>query len=168
VLKKTGAQGVKLEGGKEMAATVEFLVRRGIPVATHIGLMPQHRHVMGGFKAQGLTPESRASVYEDAMALKDSGSFCMIIEGTSEPLARRITAELAMPTIGIGASPACDGQILVVDDILGMFADFRPRFAKTYANLHQQIGDAVRAYADDVRAGRFPENRHCFDTGKKS
>lgn len=167
VMAETGAQGVKLEGGEEMAETVEFLVKRAIPVMAHVGLMPQHTHVMGGFRAQGLNPESQEAIYNDAMAMEKAGAFCVLMEGTGEPLARRITLDLKVPTIGIGASPACDGQILVTEDIVGLFSDYTPKFVKRYIDLGTQLSTAVEAYAKDVRAGTFPELGHCFGVTDK-
>lgn len=165
VLAETGCAGVKLEGGAEMADTVRFLVRRGIPVCGHVGLMPQAVNV-SGFRAQGRDEAEAARVTADARAVAEAGAFAVVLEGTYEPVARAITQDLPVPTIGIGASPACDGQILVTDDLLGLFAEFTPRFVKRYAELGPPISQAVAAYAADVRARRFPEPRHCFGTGK--
>lgn len=165
VLAETGCAGVKLEGGAEMADTVRFLVRRGIPVCGHVGLMPQAVNA-SGFRAQGRDEAEAARVAADARAVAEAGAFAVVLEGTYEPVARAITADLPVPTIGIGASPACDGQILVTDDVLGLFADFTPRFVKRYAELGQQVSQAAAAYAADVRARRFPEPRHCFGAGK--
>lgn len=165
VLAETGCAGVKLEGGAEMAETVRFLVRRGIPVCGHVGLMPQAVNA-SGFRAQGRDEAEAARVTADARAVAEAGAFAVVLEGTYEPVARAITSELAVPTIGIGASPACDGQILVTDDVLGLFADFTPRFVKRYADLGTQVSQAVAAYAADVRTRRFPEPRHCFGAGK--
>lgn len=167
VMAETGAQGVKLEGGVEMAETVEFLVKRAIPVMAHVGLMPQHTNIMGGFRAQGLDSESQESIYKAALEMEKAGAFCVLMEGTGEPLARRITQDLKVPTIGIGASPACDGQILVTEDIVGLFSDYTPRFVKRYAELGDQLSTAVEEYAKDVRAGAFPELRHCFGVADK-
>ena len=166
ILAETGCAGVKLEGGTEMADTVRFLVRRGIPVCGHVGLMPQAVNA-SGFRAQGRDEAEAARVTADARAVAEAGAFAVVIEGTYEPVARAITGELPVPTIGIGASPACDGQILVTDDLLGLFAEFTPRFVKRYAELGQQVSQAVAAYAADVRARRFPEPRHCFGAGKE-
>ncbi|HVY15224.1 MAG TPA: 3-methyl-2-oxobutanoate hydroxymethyltransferase [Rhodopila sp.] len=161
VMRETGCQAVKLEGGQEMAETVAHLVRHGIPVQGHIGLMPQSVEKMGGFKIQGRGPDSSAKVRADAEAIAAAGAFSIVIEGTVEPVARAITDSVAVPTIGIGASPACDGQILVVDDILGLVPK-PPRFAKRYADVPALVTHAVTAYADDVRARRFPGPEHCF------
>lgn len=167
VMAETGCQAVKIEGGVEMAETVRFLVDRGIPVMAHIGLMPQSVNAIGGFRAQGLSEEEARRIAADGAAMVEAGAFAIVIEGTSESLARKLTAELPVPTIGIGASPACDGQILVTDDLLGLFADFTPKFVKRYADLAASIGDAVDAYAADVRARDFPGPEHCYGIAKK-
>ena len=165
-LAESGAQGVKLEGGAEMADTVRFLTERGVPVMAHIGLMPQHVNVMGGFKAQGKEPGAVKKWVGIAKKLEEVGAFSMVIEGTVEPVARAVTEALAIPTIGIGASPACDGQVLVTEDILGLFADFTPKFAKRYVELGKLVEQAVAAYASEVRSGKFPEMKHCFGVPK--
>lgn len=162
VMAETGASGVKLEGGTEMAETVQFLTRRGIPVCGHVGLMPQAVNVAGGFKATGRSDEEAQQVRRDAEAVAAAGAFAVVLEGTLEPVAASITASLPVPTIGIGASPACDGQILVSEDVFGLFSDFTPRFVKRYAELGDQISAAAQAYAQDVRARRFPGMEHCF------
>lgn len=162
LLRETGAAAVKLEGGEEMAATVAFLVNRGVPVLAHIGLMPQQVNTMGGFKAQGRDAAGAERVRRDALAMQAAGAFAVVIEGTAEPLARQLSEELEIPTIGIGASPACDGQVLVTEDLLGLFGDYQPRFVKRYAELAPSIEQALAAYAEDVRQGRFPELGHCF------
>ncbi|MEJ1975750.1 MAG: 3-methyl-2-oxobutanoate hydroxymethyltransferase [Acetobacteraceae bacterium] len=162
VMSETGCAGVKLEGGRDMADTIAFLVARGIPVLGHIGLQPQSVHAQGGFRAQGREAEAAARILDDAQAVQEAGAFATVLEGTVEPLAREVAERLSIPVIGIGASPACDGQILVTDDLLGLFAEYTPRFVKRYADLGPVIGDAVRAYAEDVRARRFPGPEHCF------
>ncbi len=162
VLGETGASAVKLEGGVAMADTVRFLVGRGVPVCGHVGLMPQSVNVAGGFRATGRDDDDASRVEADAHAIAEAGAFAVVVEGTVEPVARRITEQLAAPTIGIGASPACDGQILVSEDLLGLFDAFRPRFVRRYAELGDQVTDAVTAYAADVRAGRFPGPENCF------
>ncbi len=162
VLSETGAAAVKLEGGVAMAETVRFLVDRGVPVCGHVGLMPQSVNIAGGFRATGRDDADAARVEADAVAIAQSGAFAVVIEGTLEPVARRITERLAVPTIGIGASPACDGQILVIDDLLGQFDTFTPRFVRRYAELGVAASDAIAAYAADVKAGRFPGPEHCF------
>lgn len=162
VLRETGAAAVKLEAGEALAETVAFLVARGIPVLAHVGLMPQQVNVLGGFKAQGLEAAGAERVRRDALAMQAAGAFAVVLEGIAEPLARQLSEELAIPTIGIGASPACDGQVLVTEDALGLFGDYQPRFVKRYAALAPSIEQALAAYAEDVRQGRFPELGHCF------
>ena len=162
VMAESGCAGVKLEGGAEMAETIAFLTARGIPVLGHIGLMPQSVHTAGGYRAQGRAPEDAARIMDDAKAVSDAGAFAMVIESTVEPLARRITDEVPVPTIGIGASPACDGQILVTEDLMGLFPDFTPRFVRRYAELGASVETAAEAYADDVRARRFPGPENLF------
>ncbi|WEX76332.1 3-methyl-2-oxobutanoate hydroxymethyltransferase [Sinorhizobium numidicum] len=162
VLKETGCSAVKLEGGAEMAETVEFLVSRGIPVLGHVGLMPQLVNTTGGYRSVGRNDKEVAKIRRDAKAIDDAGAFAIVIEGTVEPVAREITATLRAPTIGIGASPACDGQILVSDDMLGLFNDFKPRFVKHFAELAPAISKAVEAYANEVKARTFPGIEHTF------
>jgi 3-methyl-2-oxobutanoate hydroxymethyltransferase len=155
VLKETGCQAVKVEAGPTVAETIAYLVQRGIPVVGHVGLRPQAVNVDGAFKAKGRSEHERARVVAEAEATADAGAFCIVVEGVAEALARDITAAVAVPTIGIGASAGCDGQILVTDDMLGLF-DWTPKFVRRYANLKSEIEQAARAYADDVRARRFP------------
>jgi 3-methyl-2-oxobutanoate hydroxymethyltransferase len=162
IMAETGCAAVKLEGGAEMADTVRFLAERGVPVMGHVGLMPQSVHAAGGFKVQGRDRRQAARVSADAAAIAEAGAFAIVIEGTIEPVARAITEAVPVPTIGIGASPACDGQILVIDDVLGLFAQFKPRFVKRYAELGPLIAAAAADYAADVRARRFPGAEHCF------
>lgn len=162
VLSRTGCDGIKLEGGKALAPTVEFLVARGIPVMAHIGLMPQYVNVMGGFKAQGLNEETATAIEADARAHLEAGAFSLLLEGVAEPLGRRITELSPMPTIGIGASPACDGQVLVTEDLLCLGGEFVPRFVKQYADVGALIGQACEQFAADVRGGDFPQPRHCY------
>ena len=166
VLAETGCSAVKIEGGVEMAETIRFLVRRGVPVCGHIGLMPQSVQVAGGFRATGRKEDEAEKLRADAHAVDAAGAFAVVLEGVVEPLAAQITREVALPTIGIGASPHCDGQVLVADDVLGLFTDFTPRFVKRYATLGDQIGPAAAAYAEDVRARRFPGPEHCFGVHK--
>lgn len=161
VLKETGAACIKLEGGAELAPTIRFLSERGIPVMAHIGLMPQHMHRVGGFKTQGKELASQRKVLADAKAVAEAGAFAVVIEGVVESLAREITRTIDIPTIGIGASAACDGQVLVVDDMLGMF-ERSPRFVKKYADLRGIISSAVSDYAREVRAGKFPTDAQCY------
>ena len=157
-----GASGVKLEGGQVLAETTLFLVDRGIPVLAHVGLMPQYMNTMGGFKAQGMTDAAARRILEDARAHAQAGAFGVVLEGISEPLAREITSDLVIPTIGIGASPACDGQILVTEDILGLSGDRIPKFAQRFADVGQVIREAAQTYAQSVREETFPTLSHCF------
>ena len=162
VLAETGCAGVKLEGGEEMAETIAFLVARGIPVMAHVGLRPQAVNTMGGFRFQGRDEAAAAQILRDAEAVTAAGAFSVVIEGTVEAVAHDITQRIEIPTIGIGASPRCDGQILVTEDVLGMFSGFTPKFVKRYAELGQQVSAAAASYAEDVRARRFPAVEHCF------
>jgi 3-methyl-2-oxobutanoate hydroxymethyltransferase len=162
VMAETGCAAVKLEGGAEMAPTVEFLVHRGIPVLGHVGLTPQSVNVLGGYRARGRTGQEGNAIASGAFAIAEAGAFAIVIEGTVETLARQLTADLPVPTIGIGASPACDGQILVTEDIVGLFNDFTPKFVKRYAELGTLIAQAAQAYAEDVRTRRFPGPEHVF------
>ena len=162
ILKETGAAAVKLEGGEAMAETIAFLTARGIPVMGHIGLMPQSVHADGGYRTQGKDDESARKIRADSGAVEQAGAFSMVIEGTVEPLAREITQNISIPTIGIGASPACDGQVLVTEDLLGLFGAFTPKFVRRYAELGDAVSEAVAAYAADVKARSFPAPEHCF------
>ncbi|MFS2010634.1 3-methyl-2-oxobutanoate hydroxymethyltransferase [Azospirillum sp. CT11-132] len=166
VMAETGAQAVKLEGGLEMAETVAFLTARGIPVMGHVGLTPQSVNTLGGYKAVGRDAEAAERIAADARAITEAGAFTLVIEGTMEQLARRITEEVAIPTIGIGGSPACDGQVLVTDDMLGLFGAFQPKFVKRYANLGETVGEAAATYAAEVRSRAFPGPEHCFGMKK--
>ena len=166
IMQETGCDGVKLEGGEEMAETVEFLVKRGIPVFGHVGLMPQQVNTVGGFRSLGRDDEEANQIRRDAQAIADAGAFALVIEGTFEPLARELTKTLTIPTIGIGASSACDGQILVSDDMLGLFQDFTPRFVKRFTELAPQVSDAAKSYAEEVRARSFPGPEHVFGVKK--
>ena len=155
VMKETGAQGVKLESGPTVAETIAYLVQRGIPVMGHVGLRPQAVLTDGAFKAKGRTEEERLRVMSEAEATADAGAFAVVVEGVAEGLARDITLAIDKPTIGIGASSACDGQILVTPDMLGLF-DWTPKFVRRYADLRGEIDRAVAMYAADVKARRFP------------
>lgn len=168
IMKEVGCAGVKIEGGAEMAPTVKFLSERGIPVLGHVGLMPQSVNTMGGFKAQGREDEDAQKIIDDAKALEQAGAFAIVVEGTMEHIARSITDEVSVPTIGIGGSPACDGQILVTEDMAGLFTEFKPKFVKRYMDLGGGLAEAARQYADDVRTGSFPAEEHCFGVKKKS
>lgn len=166
VLSETGCQAIKLEGGHEMVETVSFLVERGIPVMGHVGLKPQHVNRMGGYKYQGRTEDAVKQIVSEAHALQEAGAFSLVVEGSTEPLAARLSRELTIPTIGIGASPACDGQVLVTDDMLGLFEQ-TPRFVKQFGTIRSHIEDAAKQYADAVRQRTFPAVEHCF-TPKRS
>ena len=155
LMKETGAQAVKVESGLTIPETIAYLVQRGIPVMGHVGLRPQSVLVEGAFRAKGRNPCERERVMGEARATADAGAFCMVVEGVAESLAREVTEAVDIPTIGIGGSPACDGQILVVDDMLGLF-DWTPKFVRRYADLRGEIGRAAAAYADDVKTRRFP------------
>jgi len=164
VLAETGCAAVKLEGGEEMAATVAFLAQRGVPVMGHVGLTPQSVNALGGYRSRGHAPGEHDKIMRDGIAIAEAGAFSLVIEGTAESLARELTAVVAVPTIGIGGSPACDGQILVIDDMLGLFTEFTPRFVKRYRNLGDDIRQAARDYAEEVRHGRFPAPEHTYET----
>lgn len=155
IMKETQCQAVKLEGGKRMAETVKFLSERGIPVMGHVGLTPQSTNIMGGFKTQGRDEESWQMHIDDAIAVAEAGAFAVVVEGVVEPLADKITAAIDVPTIGIGASNTCDGQILVLEDMLGL-NDWVPKFVKKYGTLGAQIEEAVAEYAGEVKSRAFP------------
>jgi 3-methyl-2-oxobutanoate hydroxymethyltransferase len=155
ILKETGAAAVKLEGGEVMAPTIEFLSKRGIPVMAHIGLTPQAVNVLGGYGARGRTKVEEAKIVTDAMAVDTAGAFAMVVEGVLEPIAIAVTKAVSCPTIGIGASAQCDGQVLVAEDMLGMFERV-PRFVKRYHEVGNEIADAAARYAADVRSRAFP------------
>ena len=166
IMKETGCQAVKIEAGEYAAATVRYLVERGIPVMALVGLRPQATNVDGGFKAKGRTDAERNKVISEAAAADEAGCFAMVIEGVAEDLAAQITQQVSCPTIGIGASATCDGQILVTDDLLGMF-DWTPRFVRRYADLRSEIGKAVDGYASDVRARAFPGEKETYSLKKQ-
>jgi 3-methyl-2-oxobutanoate hydroxymethyltransferase len=155
LLKETGAAAVKIEGGKILAPTVEFLASRGIPVMAHVGLTPQAVNILGGYGVRGKSAKEAASIVEDAVAMSDAGAFAMVIEGVLEPIAIEITQKVVCPTIGIGASAQCDGQVLVTEDMLGLF-DRTPKFVKRYAGMSNFVNDAVGDYAREVRERAFP------------
>ncbi|WP_170419875.1 3-methyl-2-oxobutanoate hydroxymethyltransferase [Ruegeria arenilitoris] len=161
LMAETGAGAVKLEGGVEMAETIRFLVKRGIPVMAHVGLTPQSINTLGGYKVQG-RDEQAETVLADARAVTEAGAFSVVLEKVPQGLADRITAEVPIPTIGIGASAGCDGQILVVDDMLGFFTAFKPKFVKRYADLGPLAEAAIAEYAAEVRARTFPAAEHVF------
>jgi 3-methyl-2-oxobutanoate hydroxymethyltransferase len=166
LLKEGGAQSVKLEGGMRVAETVRFIVDAGIPVMGHIGLTPQSINQLGGYKVQGKTPAAAVRLLNDAAALEQAGTYAIVLECVPLELAKTISERLAIPTIGIGAGPYCDGQVQVFHDLLGLFQDFVPKHARRYADLGTQITDAVRAYAAEVRAGTFPTEKESFQLDK--
>ena len=155
VMKETGCAAVKLEGGEAMAPTIRFLGERGIPVIAHVGLTPQAVNALGGYGARGRSEAEAAKIVRDAQAVAEAGAFAVVLEGVMEDLATEITGKLAIPTIGIGASAQCDGQVLVTEDMLGLF-ERTPRFVKRYDDLATRIGEAVEAYAGEVRSRSFP------------
>ncbi|PTE14578.1 3-methyl-2-oxobutanoate hydroxymethyltransferase [Pseudogemmobacter blasticus] len=161
LMAETGAPAVKLEGGQHMAETIAFLTARGVPVMAHVGLTPQAVNTLGGYKVVGRAEEA-AKVMADAEAVQAAGAFAVVLEKVPEGLAARITQALTIPTIGIGAGVRCDGQVLVVDDMLGLFTDFRPKFVKRYAELGRDADAAIAAYAAEVRDRSFPAPEHGF------
>jgi len=162
VMQETGCDAVKLEGGMEMADTIAFLTARGIPVMGHVGLMPQSVNTLGGYRARGRGKAEATKIISDARTIEDAGVFSIVVEGVVEPLARKVTNAVAVPTIGIGASAECDGQVLVTEDMVGLFNDFTPSFVKRYGELGSLVAKAAEAYGKDVRARRFPAAEHCF------
>ena len=163
VLQETGAHGVKLEGGRPMAETVRALVDRGIPVIGHLGLTPQSVHALGGYRVQGRDAATAERLLADARALEEAGACAIVLELLPAALAKRITATLTIPTIGIGAGAGCDGQVLVLHDMLGLNETFNPKFLKRYAELGEAVRAAVRSYAAEVRDGTYPGPEHSFD-----
>ena len=167
VMKATDCGAVKLEGGRRMAETIRYLVDRGIPVMAHIGLTPQSINVLGGFKAQGRLEADWARIEEDARQVTEAGAFSVVLEAMAEPLAKRITEAIAIPTIGIGASPACDGQILVMEDMLGL-SNRVPKFVKEFGSVGAVIDGAIASYAQEVRARTFPAPEHTYTFAAKA
>ncbi|MCX7344741.1 MAG: 3-methyl-2-oxobutanoate hydroxymethyltransferase [Alphaproteobacteria bacterium] len=162
VIKETQCGAIKLEGGRRMAETIHFLTERGIPVMAHIGLTPQSINILGGFRTQGRTREQWALIEEDARVVTEAGAFSVVLEAIAEPLAARITRQIPIPTIGIGASAACDGQILVMEDMLGLSPRV-PKFVKEFGKVGAAIEGAIRMYADDVRSRAFPQPENTYD-----
>ena len=162
LIKDGGAAAVKLEGGEHTAATVRAIVDMDIPVMAHIGLTPQSIHRMGGYRVQGKSDEQAEKILADAVAVEAAGAFAVVLEGIPQKLARRITGELTIPTIGIGAGPHCDGQVLVIHDILGLCDKYSPKFVKRYADIKPFIADAVNRYISEVKGGEFPTEAHSF------
>ena len=163
MIKESGAEAVKLEGGASMRETIKAIVDIDIPVMGHIGLTPQSIHKLGGYKVQ----RQREKLLEDARAVEEAGAFAVVLECVPEEVAREITSELSIPTIGIGAGPHCDGQVLVIHDLLGLLGDFRPRFVKRYVNLRPIISEAVKRYIEEVKEGLFPDEEHAFHLGDR-
>ena len=161
-VKEAGADAVKLEGAGPTLSRVQAIVGAGVPVMGHVGLTPQSATMLGGFKAQGRTAEKAERLYEDALALESAGCFAVVLEAVPAPVAARVTEALRVPTIGIGAGAACDGQVLVWHDLLGLYEGKAPRFVKRYADLATEAKRALEAYVEDVREGRFPEERHTY------
>lgn len=162
ILKETAAQAVKLEGGKEVTATVKAMTSAGIPVVGHLGLTPQSVHQLGGFKVQGKDVAAAQQLIDDARGLEAAGAFAVVLECVPAPLAAKVTQALSIPTIGIGAGNGCDGQVLVIHDILGLLPGFKPKFVKPYRALHTEITAAVQEYIDEVKNRQFPGPEHSF------
>lgn len=161
-IKEGGAEAVKLEGGQAIAETITALVEIGIPVMGHVGLTPQSVNIFGGYRVQGRSAEARKRIMEDARAVERAGAFSIVLEGIPRDLALEVTSKLKIPTIGIGAGPDCDGQVLVLHDMLGIFDDFQPTFVKRYANLKELALKAIRQYAEEVKNGKFPDEEHSY------
>lgn len=162
MIKESGATAVKLEGGKDFADSVRAMARASIPVVGHLGLTPQSIHKLGGYSVQGRDDDQRKTIIEDAKILEDAGICCLVLEMVPENLAREITENISVPTIGIGAGRSCDGQVLVLNDMLGLNVSFTPRFVKKYANLYRTTKKAVNAYVREVKERAFPEEEHVF------
>ena len=163
VMQLTGASGVKLEGGQSVRDTVRALVEMGVPVMGHVGFTPQSVHALGGSRVQGRGATAEARILADAKALEDAGAFAVVLELMPVGVAARVTEALAIPTIGIGSGPRCDGQVLVLHDMLGLTQGFHAKFVKAYAELGEQVRAAVRQFADEVRQGRYPDSAHSFE-----
>jgi len=161
-IKEGGAEAVKVEGGKKRKEVISRILDLEIPVMGHIGLTPQSIHQMGGYRVQGNTMDQSLTLVEEARVLEETGVFSIVLEGIPEEVAQLITQEVSIPTIGIGAGRYCDGQVLVVHDLLGFFEEFQPKFVRRYANLHQEIGKAVRQFFSDIREGKFPSEKESY------
>jgi 3-methyl-2-oxobutanoate hydroxymethyltransferase len=161
-LKEGGMDSVKLEGGREVAATIGAINDAGIPVMGHIGLTPQSISKLGGFRVQGRTAADAMRLFEDALVLQQAGCYAIVLEAVPAPVAEEISRRLEIPTIGIGAGPACDGQVLVYHDLVGLFDRFTPKFVRKYANAGELIFQALKEYEDDVSGGRFPAQEHTY------
>lgn len=163
MMKKTGANAVKLEGGREFRAVVEAMVTASIPVVGHLGLTPQSVHKFGGYSVQGREEDKRKRIIEDALILQDAGACALVLEKVPESLAKEISEKLTIPTIGIGAGRYCDGQVLVINDVLGIDETFQPKFVKKYVNLHEQVKTALEAYDSEVKSGAFPAQGNVYE-----
>ena len=161
-LKEAGAAGVKLEGGAEIVPQIRAMLKSDIPVMAHIGLTPQSIHRMGGYKVQGKSDEAAKRLLEEAHIVEDAGAFSLLLEAIPMKVAKQITKELSIPTIGIGAGPHCDGQILVLHDVIGLFERFVPKFTKQYVNLNKEASKAIQSYKKEVTKGKFPSKDHSF------
>jgi 3-methyl-2-oxobutanoate hydroxymethyltransferase len=161
-LKEAGCDAIKLEGGREISSKAKAIIDAGIPVLGHLGLTPQSATKLGGFKVQGKNAKSARKIIEDSLLLEKIGCFALILECIPEEIAKEITESLNIPTIGIGAGAHCDGQVLVINDVLGLFEDFRPKFVKQYLQLANLIKDAIKNYKNEVKQGVFPQKEHCF------
>jgi 3-methyl-2-oxobutanoate hydroxymethyltransferase len=166
-MKEGGADAVKLEGGASVKETVKAIVRAGIPVMGHIGLTPQTISMLGGFKVQGKDAQGAQKIIDDALSLEDAGAFSVLLEAVPAPIAKRVTERLTVPTVGIGAGVHCDGQVLVVHDMLGLFDRFTPKFAKRYVNLSELMLKAFDSYREEVTKGTFPTDQHSFHIDEK-
>jgi 3-methyl-2-oxobutanoate hydroxymethyltransferase len=166
-MKEGGADAVKLEGGASVKDIVKAIVKAGIPVMGHIGLTPQTISMLGGFKVQGKDAEAAQKIIDDALALEEAGAFSVLLEAVPAPIAKKVTERLMVPTIGIGAGVHCDGQVLVVHDLLGLFDRFTPKFAKRYVNLSEMMVKAFESYRDEVLKGEFPTDQHSFHIDEK-
>ncbi len=162
LMKEGRANAVKLEGGREVVPQIQAIVQAGIPVMAHVGLTPQSIHAFGGYKVQGKDEEAARKLIENAKEVEAAGAFAVVLECVPAPLAELVTKQISIPTIGIGAGGGCDGQILVYQDMLGLFSDFSPKFAKRYAELGTAMQEAFKAYVEDVEQGRFPAEEHCY------
>ena len=162
LMKEGRASAVKLEGGKEVCPQVKAVTEAGIPVMGHLGLTPQSINALGGHRVQGKTQQAAQKLLDDARALQEAGAFAVVLECVPEKLAEKVTKELEIPTIGIGAGAGCDGQVLVYQDMLGMFSDFTPKFVKKFANVGQVMKEAFKSYIDEMQQGSFPSQEHCY------
>ncbi|MFZ3115879.1 MAG: 3-methyl-2-oxobutanoate hydroxymethyltransferase [Syntrophales bacterium] len=166
-LQEAGAQGVKLEGGREVAELIGRMTAIGIPVMAHLGLTPQSVHQLGGYKLQGKDETTERRIMEDALLVEEAGAFALVLECVPASLAEKVTRAVGIPTIGIGAGAGCDGQVLVINDMLGLFERFSPKFVKKYAHLHVQMKEAVQQYIAEVKSGKFPDEEHSMQSNRQ-